>query len=74
MKAADVLLAARARGSESEAFVDAWLGRAEPAERVNGPFTYEELVEAMCFLMRCGLVVPEASEAVRGVPRRHSSH
>ena len=76
MKAADVLLAARANGKESHAFVDAWLGTGGASDEYerNGLFTYEELVEGMCFLMRCGLVDPSAPAVVNGRARRHPSH
>jgi len=73
--AADVLMAARRRGDDSEAFVDAWLGNADArAPGVDRPFTYEELVEGMCFLIRCGFVVPASRASARGGRIRHGSH
>lgn len=74
IRAADLLLAARANDEESGAFVDAWLGRADEATGDNGLFTYEELVEGMCFLMRCGLVEPSQPAVSRSGPRRRPSH
>lgn len=63
LRSADVLLAARARGGKSEGVVEAWLGRSDRDEVRDGPFSYEELVEGMCFLIRCGIVVPTAAGA-----------
>jgi hypothetical protein len=59
LRSADVLLAARQRG-KSEGVVEAWLGTPDAAEVSvpNRPFSYEELVEGMCFLIRCGIVEP----------------
>ena len=75
LRAADVLMAARGRGDDSEAFVDAWLGNADdvdaPAER---PFTYDELVEGMCFLIRCGFVDPTVRTGARVERRKPRSH
>jgi hypothetical protein len=75
LRAADLLMAARGRGDDSEAFVDAWLGKADDgAPGIDRPFTYEELVEGMCFLIRCGFVDPTVPARPRGGRVRHGSH
>lgn len=62
--AADLLMKAKARGKGAEAFVDAWLGKADAGVGgVSRPYTYDELVEGMCFLIRCGFVEPAATNA-----------
>jgi hypothetical protein len=64
LRSADVLLAARERG-KSDGVVEAWLGNPDrdEAPASNRPFSYEELVEGMCFLIRCGIVEPTAAGA-----------
>ena len=76
LRAADVLMAARGRGDDSEAFVDAWLGNDDPRSGApDRPFSYEELVEAMCFLIRCGFVNPAVPAAgARSAQRKRGTH
>lgn len=72
--AADLLMKAKARGQGAEAFVDAWLGRADTGVGgVSRPYTYDELVEGMCFLIRCGFVEPSSATA-RDQERRNGAH
>ena len=76
LRAADVLLDARGRGDDSEAFVDAWLGADDARGAApDRPFSYEELVEAMCFLIRCGFVNPAVpASGTRSAQRRRGTH
>lgn len=62
LEAADCLLEAQAKRPNGLALVDVWMGKAggSPAK---GLYTYSELVEAMAFLIRLGVVEPKAHES-----------
>jgi hypothetical protein len=72
LRSADVLLAAREQNtvgdeeSVSDGFVDIWVGGGDREPGADRPFCYEELVEGMCFLIRCGLVEPAEPSSSRG--------
>ncbi|MBY0308435.1 MAG: hypothetical protein K2Q09_06810 [Phycisphaerales bacterium] len=70
LRSADVLLTARGQSGEGEGVVDTWAGGGEREPGADRPFSYEELVEGMCFLIRCGIVEPVMSSGERSRSRR----
>jgi hypothetical protein len=63
IEAADCLLEAQSKRPNGLALVDVWMGKAggTPAK---GLYTYSELVEAMAFLIRLGVVEPKGQETI----------
>lgn len=71
VEAADCLLEAQSKRPNGLALVDVWMGKAggTPAK---GLYTYSELVEAMAFLIRLGVVEPKGQETIAAKPKGKS--